>query len=139
MKSSTKEDRRKMENCKADNITEKLFRSYWKQGKLSLYKKHLYRGLYINSCSLDVSAIKNALLKHLQIYSKILTVGAVQVFSLEIHLQFHFLGFFFQEQLFSGTHENVFYSFFFYCNVSYSLCFYLFLQKIRRPVLFSLS
>ena len=84
-KSSTKEDRRKMENCKADNITEKLFRSYWKESKLSLCKKHLYRDLYINSCSLDVSAIKNALLKHLQIYSRIPIVGAVQFFGMEIH------------------------------------------------------
>ena len=47
-----------MENCKADNIAEKLLRRYWEQGKLSLCKKHLYRGLYINSCSVDVSAIK---------------------------------------------------------------------------------
>ena len=59
-----------MENCKADNIAEKRFRSYWKKSKLSLCKKHLYQGLYINSCSVDVSAIKNVLLKHLQIYSK---------------------------------------------------------------------
>ena len=29
-KSSTKEDRRKMEYCKANNIAEKLFGSYWK-------------------------------------------------------------------------------------------------------------
>ena len=29
-KSSVKEERRKMENCKADNTAEKLFRSYWK-------------------------------------------------------------------------------------------------------------
>ena len=42
-----------MENCKADNIPEKLFRSYWKQGKLSLYKEHLYQSLSINSCSMD--------------------------------------------------------------------------------------
>ena len=54
-------------------------------GKLSLRKKHLYRGLYINSCSVDVSVIKNGLLKHLQIYWKIPAVSAVQVFSLEIH------------------------------------------------------
>ena len=58
-----------MENCKADNIPEKLFRSYWKQGKLSLCKKHLYQGLSINSCSVNVT-IENALLKQ-QIYSKI--------------------------------------------------------------------
>ena len=58
-----------MENCKADNIPEKLFRSYWKQGKLSLCKKNLYQGLSINSCSVDVT-IENALLKQ-QIYSKI--------------------------------------------------------------------
>ena len=43
-KSSTKEDRRKMENCKADNIAEKLFRTYWKWRNLSLCKKHLYWG-----------------------------------------------------------------------------------------------
>ena len=40
----------------------------------------------MNRFSLDVNAIKNALLKHLQIYSRIPTVGAVHVFSLEIHL-----------------------------------------------------
>ena len=89
---SNKKDRRRMETCKADNIAEKLFRSYWKQGKSSLCKKHLYQGLSINSYSVDVNAIKNALLKHQQIYSKIPRVGAVQVFTLELHQQFHFLG-----------------------------------------------
>ena len=73
-----------MENCKADKIAEKLFRSYWKQGKSSLCKK-CYKGPSKNSCFVDVSAIKNALLKHYQIYSKIPTVGAAQVFSLELH------------------------------------------------------
>ena len=34
-----------MENCKADNITDKLLRSNWKWGKLSMCKKHLYQGL----------------------------------------------------------------------------------------------
>ena len=59
------------------------------------------RSLY--SCCVDVSAIKNALLKQ-QIYSKIPTVGAVEVFSLEL--------------------------FFFHCNVSsknllfVSICFF---------------
>ena len=57
---------------------------------LSLYKKRLYQGLSINSYSVDVRAIKNASMKHWQIYSKIPTVGAVQVFTLEVH----FLGFF---------------------------------------------
>ena len=72
-----------MENFKADNIAEKRFRSgvtqggQSKQGKLSLCKKHLYQGLSINSCSVDISAIKNALMKHQQIYSKIPTVSAV--------------------------------------------------------------
>ena len=61
-----------MENCKVDNTAEKRFRSYWKWGKLSLGKKHLYQGLSISSCSVDVSTIKNALLK-LQIYSKMPT------------------------------------------------------------------
>ena len=41
-KSSTKEDRRKMENYKADNITEKLFRSYWKW-----VSYHCARNIYI--------------------------------------------------------------------------------------------
>ena len=52
-----------MKNCKTDNIAEKLFRSYWKYGKSSLCKK-CYKGLTVNSCSVDVSAIKNDLLKH---------------------------------------------------------------------------
>ena len=39
----------------------------------------------MNSCWVDASAIKNALLKHKQIYSKIAKVGAVQVLSLELH------------------------------------------------------
>ena len=34
-----------MENCKTDNIANKLFRSYWKWDKLSLSNKHLYQGL----------------------------------------------------------------------------------------------
>ena len=53
-----------MENCKADNIADEFLRSYWKWGKSSLCKKHLYLGLSINSYSVDLSAIKNALLKH---------------------------------------------------------------------------
>ena len=105
-----------MENCKADNTAEKRFRSYQKQGQLSLGKKHLYQGLSISSCSVDVSTIKNALLK-LQIHSKIPTVGAVPVFSLELFRSFIFYKFFyfqkkctyFQELLFSGTPENAFY------------------------------
>ena len=52
-----------MKNCKTDNIAEKLFRSYRKYGKSSLCKK-CYKGLTVNSCSVDVSAIKNDLLKH---------------------------------------------------------------------------
>ena len=78
-----------MDNCKADNTAEKRFRSYWKWGKLSLGKKHLYQGLSISSCSVDVSIIKNDLLK-MQIYSKIPTVGAVQVLSLELTRSFIF-------------------------------------------------
>ena len=54
-----------MENCKADNIAEEFLRSYWKWGKSSLCKKHLYQGLSINSYSVDLSAIKNALLGNL--------------------------------------------------------------------------
>ena len=47
-------------------------------------KKRLYKGLSINSCSVDVSAIKNTSSKQ-QIRSKIPTVSAVQVFSTELH------------------------------------------------------
>ena len=78
-----------MDNCKANNTAEKRFRSYWKSGKLSLGKKHLYQGLSISSCSVDVSIIKNDLLK-MQIYSKIPTVGVVQVLSLELTRSFIF-------------------------------------------------
>ena len=59
-----------MKNCKADINSDKLFGYYWEQGKLPLCKKHLYQGLSISSCSVDVGAIKNAFLKQ-QIYSKI--------------------------------------------------------------------
>ena len=36
-----------MENCKAANTADKLFRSYWKWSKLSLCKKYFYQGLSI--------------------------------------------------------------------------------------------
>ena len=63
-----------MKNCKDDNIAEKLLRSYGKQDKSSLCKKY-YRGLTINT-SVDVSDIKNALVKHQQIYSStVITSG----------------------------------------------------------------
>ena len=48
---------------------------------------------FYNSCSVDVSAIKNTLLK-LQILSKTATKSAVHVISTELHPQFHFIGFF---------------------------------------------
>ena len=34
-----------MENCKADNIEDIIFTSYWKWDKLSLSNKHLHQGL----------------------------------------------------------------------------------------------
>ena len=127
-----------MENCKADNIAEKLFRSYWKQGKSSLCKK-CYKGLSINSCFVDVNAIKNALLKHPanlfeNTYSRCgagLETGTSPVVSFS--KIFSIGNTYFQENLrvffFTGM-----------CQARiYSLCFYLFLQKIRRPVLFSTS
>ena len=124
-----------MANCKADNIAEKLFRSQWKQGELSLCKK-CYKGLSINSCSVDVSAIKNALLKHYQIYSKIPTVGAVQVLRLELHPWFHFLRFFLSgTPIFRKTQSL----FFFYCNVSSKNLLSLFLfvsSKNQTPCTF---
>ena len=46
--------------------------------------KGLYKGLSINSCSMDVSAIKNTLSKQ-KIRSKIPTISAVQDFSTERH------------------------------------------------------
>ena len=133
-----------MKNCKADNIAEKLSKSYLKQGKSSLCKK-CYEGLTKNSRSVDVNAFKNALLRHQDIYQKISTVGAVQVFSLELHPSFHFLRYFLLgTPIFRNTRECafVFALYFFDCNVSskiYSLCFYSFLPKVRRPVLFSTS
>ena len=48
-------------------------------------KKHAYKGLSINSCSVDVTAIKNTWSKQI-ICSKIPTISAVQVFSTELHL-----------------------------------------------------
>ena len=71
MKFSIKEDTRKMDQ---GNF---FHRSYWKQGKWSLSKKHLYKGFSKNSCSIDLNDIKNALLKHQQIGSKIPTINSV--------------------------------------------------------------
>ena len=85
------------------------------------------------------SAVKRALLKQ-QIYSKIATVSTVQVLSLELQPQCHCLRFFLLQTSVSGTPESVFYLFFLtaMCQASInSLFFYLFLQKIRRPILFS--
>ena len=95
--------------------------------KVSYHYAFIWRS-FCNSCSVDVRAIKNALLKHQQIYSKIPTVGAVQVL----------LG----TPIFRNTWECFLHYFFLIamCQARiYSLCFYLFLQKIRRPVLFSTS
>ena len=92
---------------------------------------------FYNSCSVDVRAINNALLKHQQIYSKIPTVGTVQVFTLELPSPVvSFSRIFSIKNTHIQEHLSVFYSFF---GCSYSLCFYLFLQKIRRPLLFSTS
>ena len=136
---SNKKDRRRMETCKADNIAEKLFRSYWKQGKSPLYKK-CYKSLSINSCSVDVSAIKNALLKHQEIYSKIPAVDVVHIVILELHPQFHFLRFFLLgTPIFRNTEELFFFLTASFQARIYSLYFYFFPQKIRRPVLFSTS
>ena len=54
-----------MENCKAANIPENiLYRSYWKQSKRSLCKKHLPKSLSKNGCSVVLQTQKNTLLKH---------------------------------------------------------------------------
>ena len=65
----------------AENV---FYTSYWKKGKWSLCKKRLYKDLSTNSCSVDVSAIKNTSSKQ-QICSQIPTISGVQVFSTELH------------------------------------------------------
>ena len=48
-----------MKNFKADNIRQKLFlHKLLEMGKWSLRKKHLYKGLSENSCSVDLIDIK---------------------------------------------------------------------------------
>ena len=69
---------------------------------------------------MDLIDIKDTLLKHQQICSKILTICALQVFSLELIsavVSFSRIFSIHQEHLFSGTPEGVYYSFFYY-NVS---------------------
>ena len=64
----------------------------------------------------------------------------MQVLSLKVQPQCHCLRFFLLQAPISGTRESVFYSFFLtaICHASInSLFFYLFLQKIRCPILFS--
>ena len=98
-----------MENCKADNTAEKRFRSYWKQVKISLCKKHLCQGLSINICYADVSAIKNILLKHQQIYSKNAAVGGCRSSAQNFNVvSFSIRNTYFQE------HQRVFLFFFFF-------------------------
>ena len=87
---------------------------------------------------MNVSAFKNISSKQ-QIRSKTPTTSVVQTFSTELHLQFHFQGFFLSTR---STWEC--YSFFIYLfiyffdwNVSSKNLVSLFIQKIRRPVLFS--
>ena len=50
------------------------------------------KGLSVNRCSVDFSTIKNTSSKQ-QICLKIPPIGVVEVFNMELHLQFHFLGF----------------------------------------------
>ena len=131
-----------MENCKASNIAENLFyKSYWKYGNSSLIKKHLYKGLSINSCSVNVSAIKNALSKHQQICSKIPTISAVHVFNPELHPQFHFLRFFLYIWNTFFKKRFLFLLFIFFdCNVSSKDLLSLFLfvsSKNQTPCTFS--
>ena len=82
---------------------------------------------------MDFTDIKNALLKHQQICSKILTISAVQVFSPErISPVVSFLGFFIHiRSTYFHEHLRVFViHFFFYCSVSsenflsFFLCFF---------------
>ena len=94
----------------------------------SLCKKRLYKGLSVNSCSMDVSAIKNNSSKQ-QIRSKIPTISEVQVF--------HFLGFFLNIRSTWECLSFFFFFFFFDCNVLSKNLLSLFLQKIRWPVLFA--
>ena len=61
-----------MENCKADNIAEKFFTEVTGN-----------KGLSVNSCFVDVGAIRNTSLK--QVRSKIPTASAVEVVSTELH------------------------------------------------------
>ena len=53
-----------MENCNIKPIT--LQRNFLEVtgNRVIIMQENLYQGLSINSCCVDVSAIKNALLKH---------------------------------------------------------------------------
>ena len=89
-----------------------------KQAKRLLRRKHLYKGLAMNNCSVDVSAIKNIqnqqkYLKQ-QIRLKIPTISALQVFSLELHPQFHSPGsFLYSRNTQFQNHLRVLFKFFF--------------------------
>ena len=72
---SVKEDRRKMENSKADNIAHKYFKVTGKRVSCH-YARNISRS--------EICNMKQ------QIYLKIPTVGAVQVFSLELLRSFIF-------------------------------------------------
>ena len=100
-----------MENCKTDNISEKRFsEKLLEQGKWSLCKKHRYK------CLSKVAVPWILLTSKLLIFSKILTICAVQVFNpvlISPVVSFSRIFSIHQEHLFSRTPMSVYYSLFF--------------------------
>ena len=121
----------KREYCRAEKWLRKSFqRSYWKQTNWSLCQKHLLKGHSKNNCFADLSDIENTLLKNQQNCQKIPTISAVEVFNLQLISPRVF------SQDFFGTSVNVYYPFFprLQCVKQEFILFFLFLQKITRPI-----
>ena len=121
-----------MENCKANNVTDNFFyRSYWKQNKWSLCKKLLYKGLSINSYSMDVitihqkqfiESLTNSYGSGLQ-HGTSPVVSFSRIFSKHLeHLKMFFLFFLFWLQ---------------FVKQEFTLFVSMFLKNLRDPVLFS--
>ena len=107
---------------------EKLFlQKLLEKGKWSLCKKHLYKGLSKSSCFVNLSEIKNTLLKH-QICWKISAKSAGLKRETYFTNSYVFLNFFYIRNTNFQEHREFFLFIFFFSEmcqaIIYSLCFF---------------
>ena len=111
---------------------EKLFlQKLLEKGKWSLCKKHLYKGLSKSSCFVNLSEIKNTLLKH-QICWKISAKSAGLKRETYFTNSYIFLNFFYIRNTNFQEHREFFLFIFFFWNVSSNNLLSLFLRFFKK-------